>query len=205
MDKDKEFSSAYLDLLKEVGTISSGRAATALSEMLNCRVEISLPEIKIVPLENIDKILGSPEDLYFVLDTGITGDLKGRVFFLLCPKEAKILASSLLGKDAKDIDNNDPLFQSSLKEVINILSGSYIIALSEMTHLTMSYTIPSLAIDMVAAILDFIFIQIAQNAEEALFIKTNLNVENINFEGILLFFPESEAVKKILDTLGISE
>lgn len=196
---------ANLDLLKEAGTMGAGRAATALAELMNCRVEITLPEIKIVPLEAIDKILGHPEDLYFVLDIGLGGDIKGRMFFLFAPTEAKILGSNLLRKSIPEIDTNDPLFQSALKETVNILSGSYINALAELANIRITYTIPSLATDMVAAILDFIFIQIAENSEEALFIKTNLRIKNIDFEGLFLFFPDLESLKKLFAILGTKE
>lgn len=202
---DKEFSLTHLDLLREVGTVGAGKAATALSELLNCRVDISLPEAKMVPLESVNKILGNPEDLYFVLDIGMEDDIKGRVFFLLSPPEAKILVSNLLGKSATEIDIDDPLFQSALKEVVNILSGSYINAFCEMAGIKITYTMPSLAMDMVAAILDFIFIQIAQSTEEALFIKTNLKVKDINFEGLFLFFPDLESLKKLFEILGIKD
>lgn len=205
MDKDREIASQHLDLLKEIGTIGAGRAATALAEMLNCRVDITLPETKIVPLESLDKILGNPEDLYFVLDTGVEGNIKGRMFFLLSPQEAKILAGNVLNKNAQEIDIGDPLFQSVLKEVVNILSGGYINAFAEMANTRITYTIPSLAMDMVAAILDFIFIQIAENAEEAIFIKTNLKIKDILFEGLFLFFPDLDSLKKLFEILGIED
>ena len=59
-------------------------------------------------------------------------------------------------------------------------------ALSDMIGLTIMYNVPSLALDMVTALLDFIFIQIAQHSEEALFVKTDLGVKDINFGGLFL-------------------
>jgi len=203
MSDEKRISLSHLDLLREIGTIGAGRAATALAEMLNCKVDIALPETKIIPLESLDKILGNPEDVYFVLDIGVEGEIGGRIFFLLPPKEAKFLGATLLGQDPDSVDTEDVLFQSSLKEMVNIVTGAYMNALSDMSGLTIMYGIPSLAIDMVGALLDFLFIQIAQHSDEAIFIKTRLQVKDIKFEGFFLFFPDMESLKKLFDVLGV--
>ena len=205
MDNEKKFSLSHLDVLREVGTIGAGRAATALAELINRKVEISLPETKLIPLESLDKILGKPEDVYFVLDIGMEGDIEGRIFFLLPPEEARILGGALLGKVPEDIDINDMLFHSSLKEVVNILTGSYMNALSEMTEMTIINSIPSLAMDMVGALLDFFFIHVAQHSDDAIFIKTNLKIEDIAFKGLFLFFPDLESIRKLFSRLGVGD
>jgi len=97
------------------------------------------------------------------------------------------------------------MFRSSLKEASNILCGAYVSALADMTGMTILTSIPSLAMDMVGAILDFIFIQIAQSSEEALFIKTDLMVKGLSLEGLFLLFPTSESLRKIFETLGVKE
>ena len=203
MSKDG-VSSTQLDVLREIGTIGAGRAATALADLLSTKVEITLPEVKLIPLENLDKILGDPEKSFFVLDTCIEGDVGGRIFFLLPPPEAKILGGSLIGQNPEGVDFDDALFQSSLKEAVNILVGAYMNALSDITGLSILYSVPSLALDMVAALLDFVFIQIAQHSEEALFLKTNLKVKDIDFDGLFLLFPDAESLKKIFASLGVS-
>jgi chemotaxis protein CheC len=204
-DEGKKISLNYLDLLREIGTIGAGRAATALADLLNCRVEILLPETRVVPLESLGKLFGNPEEVFFVLDIGVEGDLGGRVFFLLPPNEAKILGSVLLGQEPENLNTEDPLFQSSLKEMVNILTGAYMNALSDMTGLTIMYSVPSLAVDMIAALLDFFFVHIAQYSDEAIFIKTNLQVRNINFNSIFLFFPDMQSLRKLVDILGVKE
>lgn len=93
--------------------------------------------------------------------------------------------------------------QSSLKEVVNILVGSYMNALSDMTGLTIMYTVPLIAVDMVASILDFIFIQIAKDSDEAVIIETDLKVQDINLGALFLFFPDDESLSKIFGILGM--
>ncbi len=200
---ERRLSLIQLDLLREIGTIGSGRAATALADLLNCKVDITLPESKIVPLESLDKVLGNPDDVYFVLDIGVEGDIRGRIFFLLPPQEAKTLGGMLLGRSVEKIDENDELFQSSLKEMVNIISGAYMNALSDMTGLTIMYDVPSLAIDMIAALLDFFFIHIAQESETAILIKTKLKIEDVDFQGLFLFFPTLDSLNRLFERLGV--
>lgn len=200
---DRRLSLSQLDILKEIGTVGSGRAATALSELISKKVEINVPEVNLVPLENISNLLKDRDRLFFVIDMEITGEITGRIFLLFSPEDARHLAGSLLGKPKEEIDLRDEMLQSSVKESANILCGSYISALADMTRLNILISSPSLAIDMVGAILDFIFIQIAQTTEEALIIKTDLKVSETSLEGLFLFFPSSESLNKIFEALGL--
>ena len=202
---NKRLSLFQLDVLREVGTIGAGRAATALSELIAKKVEITVPEVSLIPIENVSNLLEERDKLFFVIDMEISGDVSGRIFLLFSPDDARILAGSLLGKPKEGLDLRDELLQSSLKESANILSGSYVSALADMTNLNILISSPSLAIDMVGAILDFIFIQIAQYSEDALIIKTNLKVSDVRLEGIFLFFPSSESLTRIFTTLGLNE
>jgi len=203
MEEEQKLTFTQMDLLREIGTIGSATAATALADMVASKVEICVPQVSLVPLENLSTILNNAEKLYFVLDMEIKGDIGGRIFLLLSPEDAKFLASTLLGKPKEELDFKDDMFRSSLQEVCNILGGAYVSALADMTSFTILTSIPSLAMDMVGAILDFIFIQIAQTAEEALFIKTDLQVKGLSMEGLFLLFPTSDSLQKIFNVLGV--
>ncbi|MGE5308844.1 MAG: chemotaxis protein CheC, partial [Deltaproteobacteria bacterium] len=66
-----------LDALKEIGTIGSATAATALADMIAAKVEIAVPEVSLVPIEKIANLLSGAERLFFVLDMEIKGDIGG--------------------------------------------------------------------------------------------------------------------------------
>jgi chemotaxis protein CheC len=201
--EEQKLTLTQLDLLKEIGTIGSATAATALADMIACKVEIQVPQVSLVPLENLANILDTPDKLYFVLDMEVKGDVGGRIFLLLPPEDARFLASALLGKPKEELDLKDDMFRSALQEACNILGGAYVSALADMTSFTILTSIPSLALDMVGAILDFIFIQIAQVSDEALFIKTDMQVKGLSMEGLFLLFPTSESLQKIFEVLGV--
>lgn len=202
---DDNFSVRQLDIIKELSTISAGRAAMALAELLDTKVDITVPQATVVPVENISGLLGSPERPFFVLDIHLSGEVLGRIFLLFSPDDAKVITSLLLGKTQEEIKFDDPMVQSSLMECSNILVGSYIMVLAEMTGLHIMFSTPSMAMDMLGAILDFIFIQIAQVSDQTFFIKTELKVKEKNLEGMLLFFPDVDSFKKIFAALKIDQ
>lgn len=203
MDEEQKLSPYQMDVLKEIGSIGSATAATALADMIASKVEIAVPQVSLIPVERIAHLLEGPEKIFFVLGMEIAGDIGGRIFLLLSPNDARFLSGALLGKDKNEIDFNDPLFRSSLQEICNILGGAYVSALADMTKMMIMLSTPSMAMDMVAAILDFIFIQIAQESEEALYIKTDLQVKGLSMEGLFLLFPTTESLKKIFTILGV--
>ena len=48
----------YLDALKEIGNIGAGTAATSLSKLLNRRVNMNVPEIKILSFNEVETVVG---------------------------------------------------------------------------------------------------------------------------------------------------
>lgn len=202
---ERKLSLTQIDALKEAGTIGAGRAATALADLVSKKVEITVPQVSLIPIENISNLLPARDSIFFVIDMEITGDISGRIFLLFSPNDGRLLAGNLLGKPKDEIDLKDEMLQSALKESANILCGSYIAALADMTGLNILISSPSLALDMVGAILDFIFIQISQYSEEALSIKTDLKVSEVNLEGLFLFFPSTDSLRRIFESLGLHE
>ena len=76
-------------------------------------------------------------------------------------------------------------------------------ALSDLTGFTIMYSIPSLGIDMINALLDFFFIHMAQESEDIILIKTNLKVQDRDLKGMLLFFLPWDSLRKLAEKLKI--
>jgi len=203
MQEKKDLSEKQIDFLRELGTICTARAATALSEFLKNQIDIIVPEVNVVNLDSLKNILGNPEEVYFVLDIAIEGGIEGRIFFLIPFVDAKILGSRLLNKNQNDIDINDRMFQSAIKEIINILTGNYMSVISEMTKVNIFYNVPHLGIDMVGALMDFFLIYIAQSSEKVLFIRTHLKVKEDNLAGFFLFFPNLQPLKNLFKVFNV--
>jgi len=199
----EQLSYNQIDVLKEIATVGSATAATALADMIGEKVEISVPQVTLVPVENIGAVLARPDEMCFILDMELQHDVKGRIFILLPPDDAKFLSATLLSRQKEEVDFNDEMFRSALKEVCNILGGSYVSAMADMTKFTISISTPSMAFDMIGAILDFIFINIAEESDEALYIKTEITIKGLRLSGLFLLFPTAESLQKIFNSLNI--
>lgn len=92
---------------------------------------------------------------------------------------------------------------SAMKEIGNIIAGSYLSALSTMTNLVITPSIPYIAVDMAAAILSVPAIQFGQFGDNALLIETEFG-DDVMMEGYFILLPDEDSYDKILESLGIS-
>src|SRR5688500_14523303 len=118
----KDLGPRQLDGLREVANIGAGHAATALSQMVNDRVMVSVPEIQIVRLEDVAELLGDPNEIVSAVMMKLLGDVTGRTVQIFPAQTASALVSSLTGRAGITFpDDFGELEQSALKEVSNIL------------------------------------------------------------------------------------
>ena len=92
---------------------------------------------------------------------------------------------------------------SAMKEIGNIIAGSYLSALSTMTNMVITPSVPYIAVDMAAAILSVPAIQFGQFGDNALLIETEFG-DDVMMEGYFILLPDEDSYDKILDSLGIS-
>lgn len=200
---DIKLTSAQLDALKEIATIGAGNAATGLSGLLKKRVNIKVPASKMVRIEEIAGFLGGPESLVAAVYCRLTGKFLGSFFIIFPLEEALMLTDILLDRKEANTKILDEFSSSALKELGNISTGSYLLALSEITKLRITHSIPCLATDMLQAVLDSILIELAQEAEHVLILDTEFKIENNKIKGNILFIPEPEGLKNIIAALKI--
>ena len=199
MESASAFSS-HMDVLKEVSTIGSGRASAALAEMINVPVEISVPETKLIPAVQFAKIVARPQDTNYVLVIMLSGQISGKVFFVVSPEEARILGAALLNVEESAVNLDEPLVQSALKEALNIMAGAYMTILSDFTGCKIIFSIPYMALDILTAV--FIAEQSPGGSSEMIFIKNALKIRGRDFNGVFLFFPDLESIAKIFNSLS---
>ncbi|GAB2563349.1 chemotaxis protein CheC [Gracilibacillus alcaliphilus] len=201
-------SSLHLDILSEIGNIGSGNAATALSNLLNKKIDMSVPAIKIVEFNELMEYVGGPDQVIVSVCLRIQGEAPGSMFFVLQPEEANLLAEQLINVNVSDIIE-DEMALSAISEVGNILSGSYLSALSDFTSINMQPTVPTLVMDMAAAILMQGMIEISQESDYAIIIDTSIVQEGSPqrelIKGHFLLLPDPDSFGKIFESLGVIE
>ena len=195
------------DVLKEIGNIGAGNATTALSRMLNIKVDMSVPKVALFPFNQIADVVGSEEQIVVGILLGIEGDIDGMMMFLFDMRSAHHLVNMLMMKDiSENEDDGENSFSemdmSALNEIGNIVSGSYLGALSGLTGMKMISTVPSLTVDMVGALLSVPAAEFGKYGDKLLMIQSQFG-ENDFVTGYFLLIPELDSYDKILTSLGM--
>src|SRR5699024_2791505 len=146
-------SNLQLDMLKEIGNIGAGNAATSLSKLINKRVDMQVPSVKIVPFEEVMNIIGGPDQMIVAILFQIQGDISGTVYFILSKDEAEKLINQMVPTQINLFNGEEinDLSSSVLREVGNILTGSYLTALSDFLNVNIHPSIPYFSVDMAGA------------------------------------------------------
>ncbi len=195
----------HLDILKEIGTIGAGNAATSLSKMLNRRIDMKVPEVKIAEFKDVEDIMDGAETLVVGIYLEFQGDISGIVLLVLDVISAKRITALLLGNAHRDALNEafSEIEVSALEELGNILTAAYLGAISSFTGLAVKPSVPYFACDMLGAILSVPMIQFGQTSDRAMFIETDLINGTERFRSHFIVIPDIESFTVILKALGV--
>ena len=192
----------YMDVLKEIGNIGAGNATTSLASMINAKIDMSVPKVELMEASELGSAICPEDEIIVGIFLEVTHDITGSMMFLMKMDSAHYLVNKLMGKDPTNMDPFDEMDLSAMKEIGNIISASYLTALSGMTNLTISPSVPYIAVDMAGAILSVPAIQFGQYGNNALLIETEFG-DDYRIGGYFILMPEEESYAKILTSLGI--
>lgn len=197
-------NSFHLDVLREIGNIGAGNAATALAKILDKRVDMKVPQVRVMDFSEISDMLGGAETQVVGILLGFEGDISGNMMFILDLQSAQLLVNFLMGRPSKTDLDYDEITLSALKEIGNILAGSYLSALSNLTNLTIKSTVPGLAIDMAGAILSVPAIEFGKTSDFALYIENEFTDGLNSVIGNLFLIPDNDSCSRLLLALGVA-
>ena len=190
----EQLNDMQLDVLKEIGNIGAGNATTALSTMLNVKMDMSVPNVALIQFKDISTIIGSEDQTVVGILLGLEGDIDGMMLFIFDTKSAHHLVDE--SADFTDME------MSALNEIGNIASGSYLTAISSLTKLNIIATVPQMTIDMIGALLSVPASEFGKYGDKLLLIQTQFG--ELDFvKGYFLLIPELESYDKILRSLGV--
>lgn len=203
MSELDKLNDMYIDVLREIGNIGTGNATTAISNMLNLKMDMSVPKVELMPVEKLGGAIGSEDEVVVGIMLGVEADIDGSMMFIMDEKSAHRMVNLLMMRDRDSMDPFTEMDLSALMEIGNIIAGSYLSAISGLTNLTISPTVPSVSIDMAAAILSVPAVQFGLVSYRALMIKTEIGGDN-QIDGYFILMPDEESFSKILSSLGVS-
>lgn len=199
----EDLNDLHLDVLREIGNIGSGNAATALSSMLDRPVNISVPRIRLLDYNEVIEALGGPEVMTVGMLLTLQGDVQGMMMFLLKQNFAHMTLSALLGYGINDFSEMDEMGYSAMTEVGNIMAGSYVNAIAAMTGLTIDISVPDICVDMVGAIMSVPAIHFANISDKIIFIQDEFDSDQEENTSHILMIPDVESLQKIMINLGM--
>jgi chemotaxis protein CheC len=205
MDDVRDLKAMQLDALREVANIGAGHAATALSQMTDRRIMIAVPQINISRLEDVPETLGDPEEVVAAVLMHMLGDLTGRTLLMMPESDAKLLCDLLLRRPTGTTSTFGELEQSSLKEAGNILGGAYMNALSDFMGMMLLPSVPSLVVDLSAAVLTTTYLNFGQDRDFVFCIETNFHFAEAgqDLRGNFLLLPDLASLRAILDAIRL--
>ncbi|MCI9315141.1 MAG: chemotaxis protein CheC [Lachnospiraceae bacterium] len=198
----EKMSNEYFDVLKELGNIGAGNATTALAQMMQCKVDMAVPQVRLLEFKEMGEMMGGEETIMAGIYLGIEGDITGSIMFLLEKQAARHLVNKLMGMQIEGEEFSEMEF-SALKEVGNIITGAYLNSLSGLTNLVIYPSVPDLTVDMAGAILSVPAIQFGALGDKMLLIQTQF-FDDMVLDGYFILVPNLDSYGKILSALGLS-
>ncbi|WP_135612980.1 chemotaxis protein CheC [Methanococcoides sp. AM1] len=190
-------SEMEVEVLKELGNIGTGHAATSLSKLLDKYIEITVPEVKIVSIADLHG------ELYNEVVAGVLialqdleGNNSGYLYVMVPMKSADKLVAEMYGTE--DVD--DEMYASAVMEAGNILSSSFCDASADFLDIILLPSPPNYAVDMATAVMDGVVSQMAQKSDNLIIFETKLNSES-NIEINLALLPEDDLFSNIMNIL----
>lgn len=203
LDNLEEISSEYFDVLKEIGNIGAGNATTALAQLLNSKVDMKVPQVKLLDFQEVGSSMGGEEQVMAGIYLLVEGDITGSIMFLLNEQAAHLLVAKLMGIEGTIEGALDEIQLSALKEIGNIITGAYLNALSMLTNMKIYPSIPDLSIDMAGAILSVPAIEFGALGDKILLIQTQFT-DDVALDGYFILVPDLDSYGKIMASLGMA-
>lgn len=192
-----------MDVLREIGNIGAGNAATALSQLIDDRINMEVPKVELLNFNELSDIVGGAENVVAGVFTELCGEINGMMMFIMDQKSACSLVSILLKRNITKFDDYDEVALSALTEIGNIISGAYFHSLSTLMNLCIYSSVPNMTFDMAGAILSVPAIEFGKVGDKALLIQSRFGQTEMNLTGYILLIPTVESYDKILKTLGM--
>ena len=203
-DKNNEsMDDIEFDVLTEIGNIGAGNATTALSQLINARIDMRVPKVELLTFAELAEVIGGAETLVAGILLSLEGDIQGSMLFILESNAARLLVQQLMGCKDDSTEQFTEIETSALQAIGNIISGAYLSAISSLTNMLITASVPSLAFDMAGAILSVPAIEFGKLGDKALLIESQFKDMDVDISGYFILIPTLDSYSKILKSLGL--
>lgn len=205
MKNYNELSSLELDTLKEIGSIGTGNAATALSQMMSREVRITLPEVRIMGYNEAIEWIGGPEEVTAGVLVKMSGDVGGIMLSVQKLELVNVVLETMLGTSISSYEGLGELERSAMVEIGNIMISTFINALSGLADLNIKLTVPAFAVDMQGAILAVPMAEYGGMSDYLMAIGGNFVCQGKVVPCHVILSPDLRSLDFLLRKLGVSD
>jgi chemotaxis protein CheC len=199
----KNFSDSELDALREFVNISTAHSATALSKMVDKAIDVQVPQMRLVPVPDIPRLLGGADAQVVGLYFRISGNMSGSMLILFpkvtAQKLVELLLAGIIDEEALEFKGIE---KSALMELGNVLTNSYLNALAELLNIRLLLSVPHYAEDELGSVMDLLLIELVEAADYALMMGTTITLEGTNLAGHIIMFPDNVSLDMMLNKIG---
>lgn len=199
----EQLNAMHIDVLKEIGNIGAGNAATSLAQMMNREVNMVTPVVRILDISEADNALGGPETLSVAILVELFGDIHGIMMFVISQDFTKVLLNSLLGQSHINCMHLSDMEKSALSEIGNIMIGSYANSIATLSKLNIQISVPAVTSDMVGALLTVPAAEMGSVSDKIIFVQDDFITSNKTISADMLLIPDINSLNKLMGSLGI--
>ena len=199
----EEMNELEIDILKEIGSIGGGNAATALSSMLNAKVNMSLPKVEILDFNEALVNVGDPEEVVAAILVEMSGELGGIMLFILTKEFSDEILLRMLGKTKEDFFELEEIDSSVLMEIGNIVISSYITAMASLVNMSVELSVPQLAVNMLGGIMSVPIAMMGQHSDRIMMITGEFKIDGKALNSNMLLLPDVESLNVLMRKLGV--
>ena len=189
------------DMMKEIGSIGTGNAATALSSMLQTEVHMEVPKVELLGFTDAVENIGDPEETVCCVLVQMEDGINGMMLFLLKLDFINEILKRTLGKEIQDYSDLGELEISAVTEVGNIIISSFVLSMSSLVDVQINLSVPAVAINMLGGILSVPMAQIGHVSDKIFMIMGKCRIGGQNMESNVLLLPEIESLNFLMDRL----
>jgi chemotaxis protein CheC len=199
-----QLNEMHIDVLKEIGNIGAGNAATSLAQILNQKIDMITPKVRILDIAEADKALGGPETPVVAILVELYGDIRGIMMFVVGESFAKSLMSGLLGEEKPDCLHLSDMENSAFSEIGNIMIGSYTAAIASLSNLEIKISVPAVTADMVGSLLTVPAAEMGSLSDKIIFIEDDFVNSGNMITANMMLIPSLQSLNKLMNSLGIT-
>ena len=209
---EKEIPSELIDALQEVGNIGAGHAANALADILNRRIDLSLPKFNVLSLEQLSTVSWGNKnewDPYAFVMVQTKGTFQFSILVIFNKETLVSILKLVSGKDLDlesiDMDELSKIDQSAATEIGNILALHYLTAIGDFLDIKFKDeelpSQPSLVVETSEAVLLSIAASSTSDFMHLISIDCEIFASDLVLRPVVVLIPDEKTIQKAKEKL----